>query len=45
VAAGEPGAQVRGGFSHGGPSAGPLAILGTLGPSTSNEDIGFRCAR
>jgi hypothetical protein len=42
---GEPGALLRGGHSLSGPTAGPLAILDTVGPSTSLPAIGFRCAR
>jgi len=44
---GEPGALLRGGgFAFtGGPAAGPLAVFGTVGPSGSLNEIGFRCAR
>jgi hypothetical protein len=42
---GEPGALVRGGFFLSGTSAGPLAVVGSDGPSLSDVILGFRCAR
>ncbi len=42
---GEPGALIRGGSFTSGTGAGPLAIYGLAGPSTSSNMIGFRCAR
>lgn len=41
-----PGALLRGGSFASGPTAGPLAVLGTLEPSRSGDAlVGFRCAR
>ena len=42
-----PGALVRGGAfaSFGGPTAGPLAVIGTFRRPTRHDFIGFRCAR
>jgi hypothetical protein len=42
-----PGALLRGGgfFFGGGPDAGPLSVVGGIGPSVAGADIGFRCAR
>jgi hypothetical protein len=48
---GEPGALLRGGdfkasfLDPFGLNAGPLSVRGSLGPSSSDGDIGFRCAR
>jgi formylglycine-generating enzyme required for sulfatase activity len=42
---GEPGALLRGGNFTSGTGAGPLAIIGFLGPSAFSNGIGFRCAR
>jgi hypothetical protein len=42
---GEPGALLRGGFFSDGTRAGPLTVLGYLGPSFANGDVGFRCTR
>jgi hypothetical protein len=42
---GEPGALLRGGEFGDATNAGPLAVLGSLGPSFSLGVIGFRCAR
>jgi hypothetical protein len=42
---GEPGALLRGGdFFLYGTFAGPLSVLGTVEPSHSDINIGFRCA-
>jgi hypothetical protein len=41
----EPGALLRGGRYFSGGGAGPLAVVGSLGPSFAIFDIGFRCAR
>jgi hypothetical protein len=43
--AGEPGALLRGGSSISGELAGPLAVLGTLSPARSDDNVGFRCVR
>jgi formylglycine-generating enzyme required for sulfatase activity len=40
-----PGALLRGGAYFGGSTAGPLAVVGTVAPSRSEEFFGFRCAR
>ena len=40
-----PGALLRSGYFDGGSLAGPLAVLGSLEPSFSLKDFGFRCAR
>jgi formylglycine-generating enzyme required for sulfatase activity len=45
TAAGGPGALLRGGSFLGGPSNGPLMVLGTLPPSRAVDSVGFRCAR
>jgi hypothetical protein len=44
---GEPGALLRGGgyISDAGFLAGPLSVIADSGPSTSNQAVGFRCAR
>jgi len=42
---GEPGALLRGGDYNDGAAAGPLAVSGSDGPSSSSDGIGFRCAR
>ena len=42
---GGPGALLRGGDFRNGPSAGPLAVVGSGGPFSSRVFIGFRCAR
>ena len=43
---GEPGALQRGGsFDLDGTNAGPLAVIGYIGPSYSAVNLGFRCAR
>jgi formylglycine-generating enzyme required for sulfatase activity len=44
-AGGGPGALLRGGDFRAGSSAGPLAVVGSGGPSNSRVFIGFRCAR
>jgi formylglycine-generating enzyme required for sulfatase activity len=41
----EPGALLRGGGFSDGAAAGPFAIDGRSGPSSSAPDIGFRCLR
>ena len=42
----EPGVLIRGGlFDFFGTEAGPLAVIGILGPSVFSNGIGFRCAR
>jgi formylglycine-generating enzyme required for sulfatase activity len=41
----EPGALRRGGSFFGGPSAGPLTVVGSGLPSLADGGIGFRCAR
>ena len=40
-----PGALLRGGDFRSGTSAGPFAVVGSGGPSSSRAFIGFRCAR
>jgi len=40
-----PGALLRGGDFRSGSSAGPFAVVGSGGPSSSRAFIGFRCAR
>ena len=40
-----PGALLRGGFFFGGSANGPLAVIGTVVPSRSQDLFGFRCAR
>jgi formylglycine-generating enzyme required for sulfatase activity len=40
-----PGALLRGGFFSSGANAGPLAVSGAVQPSSSNNVLGFRCAR
>lgn len=42
---GDPGALMRGGSYLSGAKAGPLAIIGTIGPAGWGGGIGFRCAR
>jgi len=42
---GELGALVRGGNYVGGTSSGPLAVAGSIEPSSSGDSIGFRCVR
>ena len=42
---GEPGALVRGGSFLQGATAGPLAVIGYLGPTVQDITVGFRCAR
>ena len=42
----EPGALVRGGsFFSGRSIVGPLTVDGRIEPSSSNDGVGFRCAR
>jgi len=43
--AGEPGALLRGSDFNSGAFAGPLAVLGLIEPSFSDDGMGFRCAR
>jgi hypothetical protein len=45
TAAGGPGAILRGGDFRTGSAAGPLAVVGSGGPSSARGFIGFRCAR
>ena len=40
-----PGALVRGGGFFGGSSSGPLAVLGTVVATASDDFVGFRCVR
>jgi formylglycine-generating enzyme required for sulfatase activity len=40
-----PGALLRGGFFLGGAANGPLAVIGTVAPTRSQDIFGFRCAR
>jgi formylglycine-generating enzyme required for sulfatase activity len=40
-----PGALLRGGFFIGGPVNGPLAVIGTVEATRSQDLFGFRCAR
>jgi formylglycine-generating enzyme required for sulfatase activity len=40
-----PGALLRGGFFFGGAVNGPLAVIGTVAPTRSQDVFGFRCAR
>jgi hypothetical protein len=40
-----PGALLRGGFFFGGAFNGPLAVIGTVAPTRSQDIFGFRCAR
>ena len=42
---GEPGALLRGGIFVFGAGAGPLTVVGYVGPSDSSDVFGFRCAR
>ncbi len=42
---GEPGAIIRGGHFASGMGAGPFAVNGAVGPSTTFNFLGFRCAR
>jgi len=42
---GEPGGVIRGGSFTSGTGAGPLAIYGLAGLSTSSAGVGFRCVR
>jgi formylglycine-generating enzyme required for sulfatase activity len=42
---GEPGALLRGGDFGFGAVAGPLAVVGGVGPSLAIDGVGFRCAR
>ena len=42
---GGPGALIRGGFFFGGAINGPLAVIGTVAPTRSQNLFGFRCAR
>ena len=42
---GEPSALLRGGNFIDGPAAGPLAVVGGVGPSVSDFRFGFRCTR
>jgi formylglycine-generating enzyme required for sulfatase activity len=42
---GGPGALLRGGDYRSRSSAGPLAVVGSGGPSSSSGFIGFRCTR
>jgi hypothetical protein len=40
-----PGALLRGGFFHFGAFNGPLAVIGTVEVTRSQDIFGFRCAR